>query len=75
MPVCTVEKRKWSQVDQGSSGSSGGPSSRTGSGSSGDEEVNKRIHLQSLPKKYLYRFLGKAGLYFLKGLISCCGNH
>ena len=40
--MCTVEKRKWSQVDQGSSGSSGGPSSRTGSGSSGDEEVNKQ---------------------------------
>ena len=43
--MCTVEKRKWSQVDQGSSGSSGGPSSRTGSGSSGDEEVDKLIHI------------------------------
>ena len=58
--MCTVEKRKWSQVDQGSSGSSGGPSSRTGSGSSGDEEVDKLIHI---PTEFAKK---RTGIYFQK---------
>jgi len=51
----TTEKRKWSEVEQGSvhgSGSTSSTTSRTGSGSSGDEEVSGYMGCSTTPVQF-----------------------